>query len=180
WGVGSATEGLLRSAVSGVGGDFASEQPRDYLLDVSGVVEAGELHLSWQYSGEVHEEATVRRLADDTIRALREIAAHCAEPGAGGRTPSDFPLAHLDQSTVDRETELARVLAEDRATGLDLATDALLRVTVARYTDEQALLLWTWHHVLLDGWSLAQVFTEVCEQYAAIVGGRRPNLVSRQ
>ena len=36
------------------------------------------------------------------IQALREITRHCAQPGAGGRTPSDFPLARLDQPTVDR------------------------------------------------------------------------------
>ena len=36
------------------------------------------------------------------------------------------------------------------------------------------MLVWTSHHVLLDGWSLGQVFAEVCEQYAAIAGGRAP------
>ena len=36
------------------------------------------------------------------IQALTEITEHCATPGAGGRTPSDFPLARLDQATVDR------------------------------------------------------------------------------
>jgi septal ring factor EnvC (AmiA/AmiB activator) len=45
----------------------------------------------------VHDEDTVRRLAEETIQALREIVEHCAEPGAGGCTPSDFPLAGLDQ-----------------------------------------------------------------------------------
>src|SRR5438876_1915372 len=36
------------------------------------------------------------------IQALQEIVAHCARPGAGGRTPSDFPLARLDQAELDR------------------------------------------------------------------------------
>src|SRR5437879_11250676 len=53
------------------------------------------------YSAEMHDEATVRRLAQEMIQALREIVAHCTEPGAGGRTPSDFPLARLDQATID-------------------------------------------------------------------------------
>src|SRR5262249_49946033 len=34
--------------------------------------------------------------------ALNEIVEHCARPGAGGRTPSDFPLAALNQRQVDR------------------------------------------------------------------------------
>jgi hypothetical protein len=35
------------------------------------------------------------------LGVLREIIEHCAAPGAGGRSPSDFPLARLDQATVD-------------------------------------------------------------------------------
>ena len=57
----------------------------------------------------------------------------------------------------------------------------LLRLAIATLTDDQVLLVWTSHHVTLDGWSLAQVFTEVCKQYAAIVA--RPDtaeLVTRR
>ena len=36
------------------------------------------------------------------MRALGDITEHCAQPGAGGRTPSDFPLARLGQPAVDR------------------------------------------------------------------------------
>ena len=34
--------------------------------------------------------------------ALDQIVGHCRRPGAGGRTPSDFPLVTLDQAAVDR------------------------------------------------------------------------------
>ena len=44
----------------------------------------------------------MRQLAEDMIKALGEIVDHCAQPGVGGRTPSDFPLARLDQAGVDR------------------------------------------------------------------------------
>ena len=30
-------------------------------------------------------------------------------------------------------------------------------------------MVWTFHHILLDGWSLGQVFAEVCERYAALM-----------
>src|SRR5262249_28658823 len=55
----------------------------------------------WEYSSDSHHEATVRRLANGVIEALREIVAHCAEPGAGGCTPADFPLARVTQHQVD-------------------------------------------------------------------------------
>ena len=34
--------------------------------------------------------------------ALDEIITHCTTPGTGGRTPSDYPLARLDQATTDQ------------------------------------------------------------------------------
>jgi hypothetical protein len=33
---------------------------------------------------------------------LRALVAHCREAGAGGFTPSDFPLARLSQRQLDR------------------------------------------------------------------------------
>ena len=43
--------------------------------------------------GEPARRGHRRRAGRGLVAALREIIAHCARPGAGGRTPSDFPLA---------------------------------------------------------------------------------------
>src|SRR5437762_3025590 len=75
----------------------ACDDLRAYLRGGGCTLEHGELELAREHATEVHEEATLRRLAEDTIRVLRELDARCAEPGAGGRAPSDFPLAHLDR-----------------------------------------------------------------------------------
>ena len=41
-------------------------------------------------------------LLEGFLGALRELIAHCREDGAGGYTPSDFPLAALGQDALDR------------------------------------------------------------------------------
>ncbi|MGH3622326.1 MAG: amino acid adenylation domain-containing protein, partial [Sciscionella sp.] len=102
WDLATGDNPLYRSRHAGVGPNFPASAPRTYLLDITGMVENGELALSFIYSENLHDEATVRRLAEGLLDALREIVAHCARPDAGGRTPSDFPLATLDQSEVDR------------------------------------------------------------------------------
>src|SRR5256885_7266099 len=51
-----------------------------------------ELRLTWTYSTQRHNHTTIEQLATQTMGALRQIIEHCAQPGAGGRTPSDFPL----------------------------------------------------------------------------------------
>jgi amino acid adenylation domain-containing protein/non-ribosomal peptide synthase protein (TIGR01720 family) len=275
-------DGLFHRVDGGLDGDASAETPRAHLLDVVGKVEHRCLEFTWFYSKNVHHDATVRRLAEDMLEALQEIIKHCTQPEAGGRTPSDFPLARLDQATVDnlvgngrqvydvypltpmqagmvfhnlvdttsgayfnqvqlrltgvsqpqamgqawqrvmdrtpalrsnvtwenvaeplqvvqrevtvpvsyhdwagwsdgqRHDMLRRLLARDRAEGLDLATAPLMRLAIVRLADDAVLLVWTFHHVLLDGWSAAQVFGEVCEQYAAIVQDRQPTLVARR
>jgi hypothetical protein len=41
-------------------------------------------------------------MAGAFMAALRELIEHCCSAGVGGATPSDFPLAGLDQATLDR------------------------------------------------------------------------------
>jgi non-ribosomal peptide synthase protein (TIGR01720 family) len=74
---------------------------RSYLLEVTGFVSGNQLYLDWKYSENVHQRATVEKLALDCVTALRSLIAHCQSPEAGGYTPSDFPLAQLNQDELD-------------------------------------------------------------------------------
>ncbi|WP_373293242.1 amino acid adenylation domain-containing protein, partial [Saccharothrix coeruleofusca] len=232
--------------------------PRPHLLDVVGKVQDDRLEFSWHYSRNVHDDATVARLAEEFAAALRGILVHCASSRTGGLTPSDFPLARLTQEQVDllpadvedvypltpmqagmvfhglgdsnayfqqttfvvdgvpdsaafaaawqrvvdrtpvlrssvrwqdvpepvqvvhagvrvpftfldwsrfdarrQAEELRGLLDQDRARGLDLTRAPLMRVTIARLSPDSVRVLWTFHHVLLDGWSVFQVLSDV-------------------
>jgi amino acid adenylation domain-containing protein len=93
------------------------------------------------------------------------------------------PTAHDDWrhlSKADQELQRQRLLAADRVAGMDLTTAPLMRLVIVRCSDDEVLLLWTSHHVLVDGWSSAAVYAEVFQQYMAIVAGRGPELVVRR
>ncbi|MGV4925014.1 amino acid adenylation domain-containing protein [Streptomyces sp. BHT-5-2] len=94
--------GLARALLDSPGAERAADQRRHHLLEINGQVTGGRLEFAWTYSAERHRTETVERLAAAFMAALEAIVAHCAEPGSGGATPSDFPLAALDQPTVDR------------------------------------------------------------------------------
>lgn len=47
------------------------------------------------------EEATIQRLADEYLSELQALVAHCCEERNRGLTPSDFPLADIDQARLD-------------------------------------------------------------------------------
>ncbi|NNJ08436.1 amino acid adenylation domain-containing protein, partial [Streptomyces sp. PKU-MA01144] len=102
WDGATGDGGLVRARLAGLGADQAPEQPRPHLIDVVAAVGDGELRVDWIHAPAVHRTATVRRLADAFLAALRGLVEHCLRPGNGGATPSDFPLARLDQATVDR------------------------------------------------------------------------------
>ncbi|WP_224282222.1 non-ribosomal peptide synthetase [Streptomyces sp. LS1784] len=63
--------------------------------------EGPELYADWAAPAGVLSEETLTELAQLWSQALHGLAAHAAEPGAGGRTPSDFPLATLTQQDVE-------------------------------------------------------------------------------
>ncbi|MEY9910141.1 amino acid adenylation domain-containing protein/non-ribosomal peptide synthase protein (TIGR01720 family) [Catenulispora sp. MAP12-49] len=272
---------LVRAVPGGLGGAEDPDTARAHLLDVVARVEDDSLEISWHYSVGRHFEQTVTALAENMLRALEGIIDHCDSADAGGRTPSDFPLARLDQAAVDRivgdgravadlypltpmqagmlfhgllepdsstylnqvqlvlsgvtdahalaeawqrtadanpilrtrlswqdstqpvqvvqqravipvahhdwtgqpadqiEQQTARLLDDDRAAGFDLSRAPLMRLALIRLSPTRVRMVWTFHHILLDGWSAAQVFDEVCERYAALTSGRRPRLPER-
>ncbi|MEH1167107.1 amino acid adenylation domain-containing protein [Micromonospora sp. CPCC 205539] len=64
---------------------------------------------------------------------------------------------------LDGQTDTALLLAAERRAGLDLGAAPPVRVTlIPRATDRTDLVL-TFHHLLLDGWSLAVLLAEVLD-----------------
>ncbi len=92
--------GLLGLAPEPAGADASPHGPRQHLLVVSGGVLGGRLQMSFGYSAAVHRRETVQEVAERYAAELRGLIAHCTSEGAGGYTPSDFPLADLDMEAL--------------------------------------------------------------------------------
>jgi len=74
-----------------------------------------------------------------------------------------------------RRERLESFLAADRWRGFDLSTPPLFRVSIIRLDAAASLLVWTYHHILLDGWSGNILDGETLAAYAAILAGRTPD-----
>jgi non-ribosomal peptide synthase protein (TIGR01720 family) len=74
---------------------------RKYLIEANSSVVGGRLQLGLTYSAAVHERTTIETLADNFIRSLCELIAHCRST-EGSYTPSDFPLIQVGQEELDR------------------------------------------------------------------------------
>jgi amino acid adenylation domain-containing protein/non-ribosomal peptide synthase protein (TIGR01720 family) len=87
---------------------------------------------------------------------------------AGSQTP--VQLIRRDAALVVRELDLRagqqalnEVLAAERETPFQLHEAPLMRVLLVRQSETLWKLVWTFHHILLDGWSSAAVLGEVIQ-----------------
>ena len=105
--------GPFGPATESAGPTQMSRQRRSHLLTVNGLVAGGRLRVMWTYGGAVHKQADIERLVDLHLEELRAISEHCDSPEAGGFTPSDFPLARLDQAELKKLSSLLDNLSDD-------------------------------------------------------------------
>ncbi|MFK3775625.1 amino acid adenylation domain-containing protein [Pseudomonas sp. NPDC089406] len=225
-------------------------------LSIDGGVNEGRLQLGFTFSPQQLDAQGLAQLVALFEGELQALVGHCLAPGAGGATPSDFPLANLDQAQLDalglpitqmqdlyplspmqqgmlfhslyqpgdgsyinqvrmdaegleparlraawqaaldnhaalrtafvstaagqplqavlRQAQLAwreatggdlDALAAEERRPFDLQQPPLMRLLLVA-TDAGHHLVWTCHHLLLDGWSQAQLFAEVMQRYA--------------
>ncbi|AJG12081.1 non-ribosomal peptide synthetase [Pseudomonas plecoglossicida] len=267
---------LFRPASENAGLNQDEDAPLSSLLALNGQVYGGELTLGWTFSREVFDTSTIQQLADAYAEELKALINHCCQDDTQGLTPSDFPLARLNQAQLDdlpvpaaqiadiyplspmqqgmlfhtlQESDAAlyinqtavdvhgldidrfvaawnqviashdilrtvflssarwaeplqvvqrqaslplRVLdwrgrevtsdalqalaAEEAAEGFDLACAPLMRLTLVRVDEQRLHLIWSRHHILMDGWSNSRLLGEVLQVYhgrpASHAGGR--------
>ena len=76
-----------------------------------------------------------------------------------------------DADGTEQADRLQTLLREDRARGFVLAKAPLLRLTLVRTADDEHVLVWALHHLVLDGWSYGTLLREVLARYGSIVAG---------
>ncbi|MFD4441977.1 amino acid adenylation domain-containing protein [Nocardia sp. NPDC058519] len=249
------------------------ELPAAAVLDINAIVtdtpEGPRLRARFAFPTGILTAEEVTDLAGVWRQAVTAVTVHAAAPGSGGHTPSDFPLAHLEQSAIEvlearfpglvevwpltplqggllfhallaeqsvdaylvqlvlhvhgpldlgrlrvavrtllerhpnlraaftqdpdgafvqvvpdrvevplreidltgfeigsREQELVRILTADRGVRFDTATAPLLRLLVVTTAPDEHRLIWTNHHILLDGWSNPLLLRELLNLYS--------------
>ncbi|WP_030297979.1 non-ribosomal peptide synthetase [Streptomyces sp. NRRL F-5681] len=85
-------------------------------------------------------------------------------------TTADAPPEWTEHDLRARPDALAALVAEDRVRPFAPDRPPLLRFTLLRTADDRWRLLFTSHHLLLDGWSAPLLLTDLFDAYA----GRTP------
>ena len=101
------------------GGDLGvvdAQSPAAHVLEVAALARESangpELVVSLAWPGDLLEPGAAAELADRWMAALGGIAAHAGQRGAGGHSPSDFPLVRLSQQQVGELEATVGALAD--------------------------------------------------------------------
>lgn len=104
---------------------------------------------------------------------------HVREPAQVVHRTAAVPLTVVDWETRSEEEQerfFATVIRSDATRGFDSGVAPVMRLQLFRCSPVHHRFLWSFHHALLDGWSVPLVLGELFACYTAFVHTRQPSL----
>ncbi|MGG1616270.1 amino acid adenylation domain-containing protein [Paenibacillus sp. NRS-1781] len=78
-------------------------------------------------------------------------------------------LSHMDES--EQQFYMERFKLEDREIGFDLQSDVLIRFALFQLNELEYQLIWSHHHILMDGWCIELVLKDLLRFYHESLSG---------
>ncbi len=158
-------EGMLFHALQDTKSTAYHEQIR---LTLQGDLEPANYGLAWQKLVLRHDILRTVFIVNKTQLALQAVL---------NNVPSVFVFE--DWSTQASELQhqnLERYLQTDLADKFNLAEQPALRIKLIKFAAQSWHLVWSFHHILLDGWSVGVLMDEMAQIYQSIKQGCEPML----
>ncbi|MCP4662573.1 MAG: AMP-binding protein, partial [bacterium] len=136
------------------------------------------LPLAVRITGELDPQVLERSLREIVRRheVLRtSFPATDGEPVQHVLPPAPVQLAHVDVTALPagvRARETTRLVTREVRRPFDLAHGPLLRTVLVRLADGEHAVLFNFHHIVVDGWSMGVFLRELTALYPAPASGR--------
>ncbi|MDJ0728439.1 MAG: condensation domain-containing protein [Crocosphaera sp.] len=92
-----------------------------------------------------------------------------------------LPWIELDwRGKENQDLILAEFLREDRCQSFDFTQAPITRISLIQLTDLNYKLIWSCHHLMLDGWSGGVVLNQVFDSYEMLLKGESPSILKPQ
>ncbi|MGW7300140.1 amino acid adenylation domain-containing protein [Streptomyces sp. NPDC054829] len=169
WPCSPLQEGLLYHAHRDA--DGADPYHVQTVLDLAGEVDTAALGLALSRLTEAHPALRAGFRWDCRGQAVQFV------PGT-----VEVPLREVDLSRLP-EPDRARAAEEetrrDRDEPFDLGAPPLLRAVLLRLGGERSRLLLSYHHILMDGWSMQVALADLADLYGRFASGEVPGPLAR-
>lgn len=78
-------------------------------------------------------------------------------------------LSHL--SSLAREEHFAEIKRDDVNNHFDLEKDPLMRVSMVKMEENEHRMIWSFHHIIMDGWCMSLVMKDFIDNYMSLSRG---------
>jgi iturin family lipopeptide synthetase B len=161
-------EGMLFHSLLEKNGTAFFEQ---FSFDLLGKLDLGAFEQSWNHlfdGFDVFRTAFSHRSWDKPVQVVLK------------KRPIEFSVADLTgQTKAEMEAGFKAFKLADRRQGFDLSRDVLMRVRVFECGHGRNHVVWSHHHIIMDGWSCGIMVDTLLKAYAAIKAGTRPEIHGR-
>ncbi|MBV9273286.1 MAG: amino acid adenylation domain-containing protein, partial [Verrucomicrobia bacterium] len=134
------------------------------LYTLTGNLQEAAFRLAWQQAVDRHQLLRTLFVWEGQKKPLQVVRRRVALPWE----QLDWRGLSGDEQTV----KLAAFLQTDRQRGFDLGQAPLMRLALIRMDETHCELIWSHHHLLMDGWSSFLILKDVMAIYRALKEGR--------
>lgn len=136
-----------------------------FQLTIHGNLDQGIFERAWQLLVERHSALRTLFVWKNRKQSVQVV-----------RKKVNLPWCNLDWRMFpqqEQEIRLNSFLDSDRKQGFELDKAPLMRFTLIRVADESYEFVWSFHHLLVDGWSWPIIFKELFALYESIQNGQQ-------
>lgn len=131
--------------------------------------------LQGQLDQSAFEQAWQHAIDRHPILRTRFVWQGIKEPIQVVQQQAKIPIVQHDWRAIshdEQHTKLEFLRQRDRTQGFQLSEAPLMRLMLIQLAEDEYQFLWTYHHLLVDGWSLSLLFQEVIASYQASQNGQ--------
>lgn len=155
---------LFHTIYAPVSGVYLSQ----FCFTLKGQLDVGNLERAWQETVNRHPALRTSCLWEGLDEPVQVVSRH-----------ANMPLVQHDwraASETEQQERLANYIRTDRQRGFELSKAPLMRLALFHLADKAFHLVWTSHHIMMDGWSVVLLAKEVFAFYEAASHGQKPTL----
>ncbi|MBR1230344.1 amino acid adenylation domain-containing protein [Bradyrhizobium sp. AUGA SZCCT0176] len=142
-------------------------------LEVFGF-DAGKLKAAWQAVSDRHAALRTGFVWEHLSGSAQQVVyRHVAVPFVEEDWRDRAAALDGGGERAELDAALAEVSRSERENGFDVSRPPLQRVRLIRLDDVRHWLIWTHHHIFIDGWSSARLVAEVLQH---VSGGTLPTV----
>ena len=158
-------QGMLYHTLYKEGSDAYIEQ---FIFDIAGDLDKDVFRKSWEYAVSRHGVLRTSFQWKGISKPVQIVNKTAELPWAD----SDWS----DSGAEEIEAKFDQFLKQDRQLIFSMEKVPLMRCTLIKTGQNRYKFIWTYHHILLDGWSYPIIQSEVFKTYEALKEGKEPDL----